>query len=77
MNTLKRKLNELLKNNLQPRQDYLKRRLNWTGKNGKGAKLILLFMKLAESLMPRGWSTIRQTNRLMRLKEKRAGYLEN
>ena len=54
MNSLKRKLIELFKENLQLRQDYLKRRLNWTGKSGEGAVLILLSMKLADSSNPRG-----------------------
>ena len=62
MNTLKRKLNELFKDNLQHRQDYRKLRLNWTEENVKEEMLILLFMKLADSLNPRGWSSIRRIN---------------
>ena len=41
MNTLRRKLNELFKENLPLQRDHLKRRLNWIGKNGKGDMLII------------------------------------
>ena len=53
MNTLKRKLIELFKENMQLRQDYVKRRLNWTEENGTGEMLILLFLELADILNPR------------------------
>ena len=62
MNTLKSKLNELFKENMKLRQDYLKRKLNWTEGNGKEEMLILLFMKLPDSLNPREWVSIRRTN---------------
>ena len=61
MNTLKRKLNELFKDNLQLRQDYLRRKLNWTEEIGKGGKLALLSEKLTDSLNPRGWNSIKRT----------------
>ena len=77
MNTLKRKLNELFKDNLKFRKDYLRFRLKQTEENGKGGMLRLLFMKLADSLNPRKCSSIWQTNGLIRLKGKRAVYLEN
>ena len=53
MNSLIRKLIELFKKNLRLRQDYLKHRLKWTEENRKGEMLILLFMKLADSVNPR------------------------
>ena len=53
MNTLKGKLIELFKENMQLRQDYVKRRLNWTEENGTGEMLILLFLELADILNPR------------------------
>ena len=55
MYSLKRELIKLFKENLRLRQDYLKRRLNWTEENGKGEILILLFVKLACSSSPRRW----------------------
>ena len=39
--------------------------------------LILLFMKLLDTLNPKEWSSIRRINGSSRLKGKRAGYLEN
>ena len=47
MTSLQRNLIMLFEDNLQLRQYYLKRRLNWTEENGKDETLILLFMKLA------------------------------
>ena len=44
MTTLKRKLNELFKDDSQLRPDYLRQRLNRTRENGKEEMLILLFM---------------------------------
>ena len=41
--------------------------------NGKGEMLILLSMKLAFSLNPRGWNSCGQINCLFRLKGRRAG----
>ena len=70
MNTLKRKLNKRFKDNLQLRQDYLRRRLNWTEENGKEEMLILLFTKVADSLNPRKWSSVRRTNWLIRFEGK-------
>ena len=62
MNSLKRKLIMLFKENAQLRQDYLKRSLNLTEENGTGEMLILLFVKLASSSNPRGWNSVRQIN---------------
>ena len=62
MNTLKRMLNELFRVNLQLRQYSLRHMLNWTEENGKEEKPILL---------SREWSCI------IRLKEEKAGYVEN
>ena len=73
MNRLKRKLLDLFEDNLQLRQDYLKRRLKLTEEKGRGKMLILLFMKLADSLNPREWNSIRQLNYLIKLKGKRIG----
>ena len=42
MNSLKRKLIKPFKKNLRLRQDYLKRRLNWTEESGECKMLILL-----------------------------------
>ena len=58
--TLKRKLIELFKENLRLRQDYLKHRLKSTEESGKGEMLIMFFTKLADSLNPRGWNSIRR-----------------
>ena len=41
MTSLKRKLIKLAKENLQLRQDCLKRSLDWTGENGNCEMLIL------------------------------------
>ena len=71
MDSLKRQLIELFKENLRLRQDDLKRTLNWTEESGKGGVMILLFVKLADSLNPRGWSSIRRINCLIKLKGKR------
>ena len=46
-------------------------------KNGTEEMLILLFLRLADNLNPREWSSDRRTTRLIRLKGKRVGYLEN
>ena len=62
MNSLKRKLIELFKDNLRLKQDYLNRRPNWPEESGKGEMLI--FVKVVDSSNPRGW-------------EKRAGYVKN
>ena len=58
MNTLKRKLMGLFKESEQLRNDYLRLRLKETGKNGKGEMLVLLSMKLADSLNPREWRAL-------------------
>ena len=50
MNTFKRKLIGLFKENMQLRQDYLKRSLNWTEENEIGEMLILIFLKMADIL---------------------------
>ena len=39
--------------------------------------LMLLFMKQADTLNPKEWSSIRQHNCLIKLKGKRAGYVKN
>ena len=65
--TLKSKLNELFKENLQLTQGYLRQRLTWTKEIGKEEMLILLFVKLADSLNLREWSSIRPTDELVRL----------
>ena len=49
----------------------LKRTLNWTEESGKGGLIILLFVKLADSLNPRGWNSIRRINCLIKLKGNR------
>ena len=72
MKSMKRKLIKLFKENVQLRQDFPKRRLNWTEGNRKGQMLILLCMKLADIMNPREWSSIRQVNCLTTLKGRRA-----
>ena len=62
MTTLKRKLNQLFKDNLQLIQHYLKQRPNWTRENGKEGMVILLFVKIADILNLREWSSIRRSN---------------
>ena len=49
MTTLKRKLNELFKDNLQLGQDDVRQRVNWTRSNAKEETLMLLLLKLADS----------------------------
>ena len=63
MSTLKRKLKELFKENLRLRQDHLKFRLKWKEENGKSEMLRMLFMKQADSLKPRRWSSVRHINK--------------
>ena len=58
---MKRKLNELIRENLRLRHDYLKRGVKLTEENVKGEMLILLFLKLANILNPREWRSIRRT----------------
>ena len=77
MNTLKRKLNELLNDSVQLRKDYLRLRLKWTEELGKEDMRMLLYTKLADSLNPRKGSSIRRTNGLIWLNGKRAGSVEN
>ena len=52
MNSLKRKLIELFEENLRLRPENLMGKLNSTEENGKGEKLLLLCMKLTDSLNP-------------------------
>ena len=73
MNTLKRKLIGLFNDILHLRQDYLKRRLNWTEENEIGEMLILIFLKMADILDPREWNSIRQINCLIRLEWDKSG----
>ena len=44
--------------NGQLREDYLKRRVNWTEENEECKMLILLFMKLACNSNLREWNSI-------------------
>ena len=74
---MKRKLNELIRENLRLRHDYLKRRVKLTEENVKGEMLILLFMKLANILNPREWNSIAQITCLIKLKGKRHGRVKN
>ena len=77
MLTLRRKLNQLFRENVQLREDCLRLRLTWTEEKGKGEMQKLLSMTLADILNPREGSSIRRINGLIRLKEKRSVCLEN
>ena len=57
-----KRISQLLKVNLRLRQDYLKRRVNWTELNGKDEMLIQFFVNLSDSLNRRGWNSVRRTN---------------
>ena len=50
MLTYKKKQNELVKESVQLRDDYLRLKLKWKEKVGKGKILILLYMKPINNL---------------------------
>ena len=58
----KRKLVMFFQENAQLREDYLKRRLNWTEENEECKMLILLLMKLACNSNLREWNSIGRIN---------------
>ena len=74
---LKKKQNELVKESVQLRDDYLRLKLKWKEKVGKGEILILLYMKPINNLNHQNWSPIMRINGLLKLKEETVDYSEN
>ena len=75
INSLTRKLIEVLQENLQLRHDYLKYRMNWTEEIGKDEMLILLY-ETGRQLESQWMELYKQSSCLIRLKRKRAGYVK-